>query len=894
MCRWAWLLCVLAACASDRRTEPAAVKVASEAELRERLGVPKDAKRVVIFAQNAHLDISGQLTFAKAYEVRVGGIFLEASQLLTENPRLRHSICEMAFLKHHIELHPAEQVPIRAAITRGALHIVGGGVTSPDTLLPETELLLRDYLHGLKFAESLGARPTAAWLPDSLGHAATAPDVLAAAGFGSVAMSHIDGAPTMTESRAGLDHLPEPGSTAATLSQEKSWDFWWHGSGGAKVLAHYMGACGLYCMGDDLDRDDPTPAQGDAAGFHGDDPAFTDARIDKYIHALQSMARTPYLLVPVGCDFQHPKKDLLKYLDGYNARQYPKTRVWAVAAGFDDYAALVQATGIELPNVAGELSPYFMGFYGDRGELKRRVRDAARPLFAAETFATLQSDRGHATMQTLAPLWETLARSNHHGFVTGTASDSVVHGEQLPLCDAVTASSAPILDSVLNGVASRVAPVPDSLCRVILFNAAGVAQPGVATAPPDCPAGIQPTSAHAVSGDEQFALTKGTPWSVRVSSVPAFGWRVIDIVPGAMAPPPTVTYQWIEDEGEVLWQHDTTHLILQNAFVRADVRFDPGGAFLASLLLGGKEVLAGPSFLVRTYDDDGGLSRLGHEMATCSMTPTATTDDSEQFFLTGLPGGGLRLRFGSPTLMHAITLQPEDRGPTFELKTSAERGTSRCVTFSLADTAAPLVTGQAAGLVQRPLVKVYPRTWWPAVDWLKVGQAAFVLRQSTGVHMGQGGQLELMVARNPADEPCDAEGAKGSDDGEHTVTWRVVPVATDADAAVAAQAFNRPILQRNGGAWVAKHDLSAVGSLARLEGPGVLTAWKPAERGAGIIVRALLLPGPCKLLLGKQFLGRTVTVVDAAERDIRTLGNATAAITLNRGQLGAIATLRIH
>ena len=51
------------------------------------------------------------------------------------------------------------------AAKRGALHVVGGGMTSPDTLLPETELLARDFLHGLLFAESLGAHPTAAWLP---------------------------------------------------------------------------------------------------------------------------------------------------------------------------------------------------------------------------------------------------------------------------------------------------------------------------------------------------------------------------------------------------------------------------------------------------------------------------------------------------------------------------------------------------------------------------------------------------------------------------------------------------------------------------------------------------------------------------------------------------------
>ncbi len=889
------MICTSIACSSTPAGAPQPKIVPATQRIRDRLGIPPDAKKVVIFAQNAHLDIDWQKTFDGYYTAFVEQILMEARKLLEAQPRAYYSVAEMAYLQHHLAVHPEEVAPLKKLIAQGRFRIVGGGMTSPDTLLPETELLARDFLHGLIFAESLGAHPTAAWLPDSFGHGATAPDILAAAGYASVAFSRVDGAPTIFESMANPDQGSKPGSTAEWADKQGSWDFWWTGPGGGKVLAHYMGALGLYCQGDNIDYEEPIQVPGGHMGsYHGDDPAFTDAKIQLYLDQLQPRVKTPYFFVPVGCDFQHPKENLVAYLDGWNKRQYAKTGVWAVSAPFEDYADLVRDSGVVLPELSGELSPYFMGFYGTRGELKRRVRDAARPLLAAETFATLQADGGKATMQQLAPLWRELARTNHHDFVTGTANDMVVAGEQLPLCDAVTATAAPILAAVLADVAGRVAPVPGSLCRVVLLNASGVPQPGVATGPSGCPASIGPTTAHAVSAGESLPLAKGTPWSVRVSAVPAFGWRVVDIVPGAMDPLPTVSFEWIDDDGVAAYQHASSRLRLQNAHVRAEVQRMDGESWLSSLLLDGQEVLSGPSFLLRTYDDQGGLWRLGNEMVDCAMTPTPTAPEVEQLYVTGLPGGGLSLRFGSEATMRSISLQPDDHGPTLRVVTSPPSGTSQSATFSFAETAAPLLTGQAAGMVTRPLVKVYSPTWWPAVDWLTVGQTGILLQQATGVRMSQGGQLELMAARNAPSEQCDIEGGKGTDDGAHTVTWRILPAAAAVDAAQAAQAFNRPVLQVPGATAVAKPELPPQGSLASLEGPGVLTALKPADRGAGVIVRALLLPGPCKLHLDPRFSGKTLTLVDAAERDVKPLGKATATIVLDREHFGAIVTLRVH
>ena len=126
-----------------------------EAALRASLGIPPNAKRVVVFAQTSHLDIDWQETFDDYYSSWGGTIFPDARKLLDAQPRAFYSVAEMAFWQHRREVLPEERTAIVAQAKRGAGRIVGGGLPSPDTLLPETELIARDDLYGAKFSEDI-------------------------------------------------------------------------------------------------------------------------------------------------------------------------------------------------------------------------------------------------------------------------------------------------------------------------------------------------------------------------------------------------------------------------------------------------------------------------------------------------------------------------------------------------------------------------------------------------------------------------------------------------------------------------------------------------------------------------------------------------------------------
>ncbi len=884
---WPAAVALVVACGAPPSAPPSTV----EGEIRARLGVPAEAQAVILFGQNAHLDVDWQRTFDDYYETFVAQDFVEARRILDAQPRAYYAVAEMAYLERHLAEHPEEAEALRGHAARGALRIVGGGMTSPDTLLPETELLLRDFLHGARFADgALGARATAAWLPDSFGHAATTPDVLAAAGFDAVAFARIDGAPTLFEDL--LKHRPvRAGSDAAMLDQLGSADFVWRGPGGGRVLAHWIDMHGLYCGGDNIDYEETLETPGGHIGpWQGDQPDFTDGRIDEYVARLRPHAKTPYLFVPVGCDFAHPKEELLGYLDGYNQRRYPSTGVWAAAAPFDDYAALVGAHRDALPELALDLEPYFMGFYASRAAVKRRVREAARPFFAAESFALALGDEGRARAAALAPAWARLARSDHHDFVTGTSTDAVVAGEQLPLTDEAEAAARDVLGGVASAMAARIPASAGAVVRVLVLNPAATARDAVVEVP--LAARRAPGPLHALAAGQPAPMEVigspafGEKARILVEKLPPLGWRMVELVAGsAPAPAPAVTLTVADGD-----------VVLANARVRAEWTRGAGGYALASVTVDGAELLAGPSFTVADYRDAGGLWRLGNEMEGCALTakPPAATDDR----VIVLDRSALRARvaFRSATATREAWLDAGDDALSLALTTAAAQGETRTATFRLAAAdGAPLRTSLAGGFAERAVEKVYAPTFWPAVEWASRGGAAVLLRQSTGVRFGDGGALELMAVRDARNEQCDVEGGTGTDAAPHRIEWRLAAAGTPADAARAAQAWNRPPeTPPLDGAAAAHPDLPAEGTLLSVEGDAIVSALKPAERGGGVILRALLLPGPATVHLAPSLVGRKLTRVDASERDLEDLGTSAATLTLDAARFGPIATVRIE
>ncbi len=158
-------------------------------------------------------------------------------ELMEEFPELTFIRGEAAIYQY-IEIHDPESFRrIQRMVKAGRWDIVGGNYIQPDTNLPATEPLARQFLHGISyFREKFNKQVTAAWAADSFGHSAGLPEILAAAGIQSFACTR----PMPTE--FGME----------------SPAFWWEGPGGSRILVwrptHGWYGCERFDLGPRLDQ----------------------------------------------------------------------------------------------------------------------------------------------------------------------------------------------------------------------------------------------------------------------------------------------------------------------------------------------------------------------------------------------------------------------------------------------------------------------------------------------------------------------------------------------------------------------------------------------------------------------------------------------------------------
>ena len=196
---------------------------ASEECLRTELGIPPDARRVVVISQSSHLDWDWRHTFETYFAGPlvdpvlfllpgpVDTILSDAVGLMSQfhgsGVHYYYSVAEMGFLARFVHEHPDLLEPLRAV--GQDLRIVGGGITSPDSLLPPGESFIRDYLVGKSWVDAtLGLPIRAAWLPDDFGHDSQLPIVLNAMGLGGVGFGRVPGVDSTAQSLGASAALP--------------------------------------------------------------------------------------------------------------------------------------------------------------------------------------------------------------------------------------------------------------------------------------------------------------------------------------------------------------------------------------------------------------------------------------------------------------------------------------------------------------------------------------------------------------------------------------------------------------------------------------------------------------------------------------------------------------
>jgi hypothetical protein len=413
-----------------------AAATAVEPSLREQLGIPEGPRRVLLFTESSHWDTNWLETSEGYFTRRIEPILGHVIAALEKDPRRVYCVESVFFLKLFWERHPEQRDRLRALLepaapgSRPRLRLLASSFTTPDTLLPHQEAILRDYHMGQQWLRSVGlsAQPRTAYFPDNFGHSPHVPSLMRAVGVDSVAVTRIDGMYFVAADYRTKGEFPREGSTAELLQNElRTLDFVWRDDDGAEVLAHWNAF--TYFQGDMLGHAGIVRWSGHVAAVPWRTRGHVARQIDGFATQLEPLSRTPYLLCPIGMDFNDPIPQLRELLDRYNRERYGETGTWTVLAGLDDYLALVSEHRAELPVLSVDPNPYWMGFYASRPELKQRPTRTVRELVLAEKLSALDPPEPELEAS-LHEGWSNVVLMNHHDAITGTSPDHVSHSEQ--------------------------------------------------------------------------------------------------------------------------------------------------------------------------------------------------------------------------------------------------------------------------------------------------------------------------------------------------------------------------------------------------------------------------------------------------------------------------------
>lgn len=370
-------------------------------------------KIVVHVIPNAHLDPVWLWDFREGLNEGVATC-RTVLDLLDANPDLTFIRGEAAIYEHIRRTDPATFARIKRMIRAGRWDAVGGSWIQPDTNLLESETLCRHYDVGLQyFREQLGVRVRCGWQADSFGHTAGLPNVLAAGGIENFAFT-----------RPPQEVLPL-----------KTPAFWWHGRGGARILAYRA-----------------------PIGWYGCERTEVLPRFDHLVDlAKRSRLRNVAMFIGLGNHGGGPSQRLVDDVRAW-AKAHPEFEV-----RFSGLHAFFTALRRELAapdapridSVHGELNFCMRGCYASVARFKHGYRRAEHELLRAERTTALLHGAGLAPVTDLTRAWESVLFNSFHDILPGSSIERAFD-EQIDEVGGVRHAARTTAFRALNSLAGRV------------------------------------------------------------------------------------------------------------------------------------------------------------------------------------------------------------------------------------------------------------------------------------------------------------------------------------------------------------------------------------------------------------------------------------------------------
>lgn len=634
----------------------------AEQQLRAQLGIPPTATRVLIMEQSAHCDWDWMSTFQTYYQSGGGGhqavettlnqaiASMQADQAAGSGP-YRYTFCEMAYLRQFLQDHPGQIAALDALGQR--FNISSGGITSADNLLSHGEAFIRNYLVGRQWLGSILTTPASnqLWIPDDFGHDPQLPIVLQAMGFMGAGFWRI---PAQVGAPAVDCVQPVGTAPSSILAQQIGLDFTWQAADGSAIQAHWLS--NSYCEGNCACQGSTSTAcfnidAQNTIKWNGNAQQAINGLIQQQLYTNNGTPipqPTPYLFVPVDCDFTAPYRNLPEIIAAWNScngwnggtsdcpagtNPSDTAGLFVVLATFDDFMQLVQAhtapesgnspLAIYAANPADPAAPaftphpYYSGCYGSKPVLKALHYQTTRTLLLAEALELLleylaAGDPGSwsaaaaAARSDIAAAWDTMLPSTHHDYITGTAPDDVYFSEQLPLLhDQALPAALSTCASTLSTIANALPPGPADMLSIAVFNGLGVARSGLVQVV--IPATSQTFTSATSDGASYTPIDDlGDGTILCLAATPSLGYQTVRLTTTPPNVTPTLALEAQPDGSYILANACLSATIAGSGIVALyDLSSDPHRT--SNLVQGiGNEVVC--------YQDSGNIYRFGNEL----------------------------------------------------------------------------------------------------------------------------------------------------------------------------------------------------------------------------------------------------------------------------------------
>jgi alpha-mannosidase len=699
---------------------------------------------------HSHIDMNWLWPMAETVDVCKRD-FAAMDGLMARYPEFRFSQSQAATYRVIEQEQPELFERMRARIASGQWDVTANTWVEGDLNTASGEALVRQLLHARRYlAAEFGVAPLICWEPDTFGHPATMPQILAKSGIRYYYFC-----------RAGKRHPL----------------FWWEGIDGSRVLGMqdlrgYGGAVmPSDIVGSVLDCAQPYATQRGlfvyGAGDHGGSGTARD------IEAARAITATQFL---------------------------PRAEPSATVAFYEHALADVANNPSPFPVIRGELNTVFEGCYTSHADIKRLNREWENGLVTAEAVATLAKLLAGAgyPLAELAEAWRTGCFHQFHDILCGCAI-SVTYREAHERLGEVLATAQKATGEALRVLAAALDAGTGAGPAIAVFNPLGWARDDVVRVPLSQLRGAAPAWLVDDVGNRLPAQVSGDAVVFVARDVPAFGARVFRpaVVPAAGA-------------GSV--QADAGERMLDNGLLRLRVHAASGALDHLVDAATGRD-LGGPwaGWGPEAKSNAGMLNRLQilweqpHGMSAWNIGDITRVDNLITGAVVNVVESGpvraaieVKRQFLKSSLTQRIVLWQGLKRVDFETEVDwHERGSAHTDAPMLRATFAPYLgqTDATFEIAFAGLVRPADGREVPALRWADVsergGDGLSLLNNCKYGHQAHGNTLGLTLVR------ASYEPDVNPDEGLHRFTYSLYPHAADwQEAATVNQAagLNQPLL----------------------------------------------------------------------------------------------------